>query len=161
MKCPNTFQKLMHRVAMFRPVTTFFAPRIHRVDKALLKLTKGKFSLAGIMGWPIVEITTVCAKTKQPHTMPLVGIVDDEKIAIIASSFGRVHNPAWYYNLKAHSECDVLLNGRSRKYIAREIDGDEYQRYWRLAVSYYAGYEKYKERAAPRHIPVMLLEPKN
>jgi hypothetical protein len=38
--------------------------------------------------------------------------------------------------------------------------GDEYEKYWRLALSYYAGYEKYRERAVHRHIPVMLLEPK-
>jgi hypothetical protein len=54
----------------------------------------------------------------------------------------------------------VLFNGRSGKYIARELEGDDYDHYWQLAVSYYAGYEKYKERASHRHIPIMLLEPK-
>ncbi len=157
---PNLLQKLLHRLVMIRPVTAFFAPRIHRLDKALLEFTKGKHSLAEILGWPIVEITTIGAKTKQPRTMPLIGVIDQERIALIASSFGREHNPGWYYNLKAHPECDVLFNGRSGKYVARETEGEEYQHYWQLAVSYYAGYQKYKERAAPRHIPVMLLEPK-
>ncbi|MCK6569440.1 MAG: nitroreductase/quinone reductase family protein, partial [Anaerolineales bacterium] len=77
-----------------------------------------------------------------------------------ASSFGREHNPGWYYNLKAHPECEVSLNGRTGNYVARETEGDEYERYWRMAVSIYAGYEKYRERAVPRHIPLMLLEPK-
>ncbi len=157
---PNLLQKFLHRLVMIRPVTAFFAPRIHRLDKFLLELTKGKHSLAEILGWPIVEITTIGAKTRQPRTMPLIGVIDQEKIALIASSFGREHNPGWYYNLKAHPECDVLFNGRSGKYIARETEGEEYQHYWKLAVSYYSGYEKYKERAAPRHIPVMVLEPK-
>jgi len=157
---PNAYQKLIHRFVMFRPVTAFFAPRAHRVDKALLKLTNGKFTITGLMGWPIIEITTVGAKTGQLHTMPLIGVIDHEKIAIIASSFGRAHNPGWYYNLKAHPECEVLFKGKSEKYIAREMVGAEYEKYWKMAVSYYKGYEKYKERAAPRHIPVMLLEPK-
>jgi len=86
--------------------------------------------------------------------------VDRNSIALIASSFGRAHNPGWYYNLKANPECDVLFKGRLGKYVARETSGDEYDHYWKIAVSYYAGYEKYKERAAPRHIPVMVLEPK-
>ena len=157
---PNAFQKLLHRIVMIRPVTAFFAPWIHRLDKALLELTKGKHSAAEILGWPMVEITTIGAKTGQPRTMPLIGIVADEKIALIASSFGREHNPGWYYNLKKHSECEVLFNGRIGKYIARELEGDEYHHYWQMAISIYAGYEKYKERAAHRHIPVMLLEPK-
>jgi deazaflavin-dependent oxidoreductase (nitroreductase family) len=158
---PNAFQRLLHRFFMIRSVTAFFAPRIHRIDKTFFEWTMGKHSLAEILGWPIIEITTIGAKTHQPRTMPLVGVLDNEKIALVASSFGREHNPGWYYNLKTHPECEVLFNGRKGKYIARETEGDEYEKYWQMAVSYYAGYEKYKEHAAHRHIPVMLLEPKN
>jgi hypothetical protein len=45
------------------------------------------------------------------------------------------------------------------KYIARETEDNEYEKYWQLALSNYEGYEKYKERAG-RKIPVMVLEPK-
>lgn len=160
MRKPNVLQKFFHRLVMWKPITSFFAPWLHRLDKSLLEWTKGRHSFAEILGWPIVEITTIGAKTGQPRTLPLIGVIAGEKIALIASSFGRPHNPGWYYNLKKHPECEVLFNGRIGKYIARELSGDEYRRYWQLAVSYYAGYERYKERAAPRHIPVMLLEPK-
>jgi deazaflavin-dependent oxidoreductase (nitroreductase family) len=159
-KRPNAFQRLLHRFLMLRAVTDFFAPRVHHMDKAFLRLTGGRYSIAQILGWPIVQITTLGAKTNQPRTMPLVGVIDNDKIALIASSFGREHNPGWYYNLKAHPECDVLFSGRGGKYIAHEAESEEYDRYWQMAVSYYAGYEKYKERAAHRHIPVMVLEPK-
>jgi deazaflavin-dependent oxidoreductase (nitroreductase family) len=158
---PNALQKLLHRFLMIRWVTAFFAPRIHHVDKVFLKLTKGKHSLAEILGWPIVEITTLGAKSNQPRVMPLIGVIDNEKIALIASNFGRAHNPGWYYNLKVHPECEVLFKAKTGKYIARETAGTEYEKYWRAAVSYYKGYEEYKERAAHRHIPVMVLEPKN
>lgn len=152
-------QKLLHRVVMWRPITEFFASRLHRIDKAIMKLTNGKISDAGILGWPIIQITTIGAKTKQPRTMPLIGVFDQEKIALVASSFGREHNPGWYYNLKAHPECDVYFNGCTERYMAHETTGEEYNRYWKLALSYYSGYEKYRQHAAHRHIPVMLLEP--
>jgi deazaflavin-dependent oxidoreductase (nitroreductase family) len=157
---PNTLQKLIHRFSMLRPVTAFFAPRIHHVDKTILKLTNGKYTVSEILGWNIIQLTTIGAKTAQPGTMPLLALLDDEKIALIASSFGRTHNPGWYYNLKAHPECTVHFNGRAQTFIARETEGDERQKYWQLALSYYAGYEKYKARAR-RKIPVMVLEPKN
>jgi deazaflavin-dependent oxidoreductase (nitroreductase family) len=157
---PNAFQKLLHRIVMLRPVTVFFASRIHLLDKVVLKWTHGKHTAAELLGWNIIQLTTTGAKTNRPRTMPLVGVFDKDKIALVASSFGRKHNPGWYYNLKAHPECDVTYNGYTKKHIAREIMGEEYQRYWQLANSFYAGYEKYKERAAHRHIPIMLLEPK-
>lgn len=145
---------------MLRPVTAFFAPRIHHLDKAVSRLTGGKHAISGILGWDIIQLTTVGAKTKQPRTMPLVGLFDSGKIAVIASNFGREHNPGWYYNLKKHPKCEMSFNGRSGQYIARELEGDEYDHYWQVGLSYYEGYEKYKERAVVRHIPVMLLEPK-
>ena len=145
---------------MLRPVTAFFASRIHRLDKIILTLTRGKYTSAEILGWNIIQLTTIGAKTNQPRTMPLVGLFDGERIGLIASSFGREHSPGWYYNLKAHPECEVTFRNKVEKYIARELEGEEYNYYWQLAVANYSGYEKYKERAAHRHIPVMLLEPK-
>ena len=155
---PNPFQKLLHRFVMLRPVSAFFAPRVHWIDKTILKLTKGKYTASEILGWNIVQVTTTGARTGQPRSVPLIGLFDGEKIALIASSFGREHNPGWYYNLKVHPECDVEFNGRSGKYVARETIGEEYEYYWQLAMSFYAGYEKYRQCAAPRHIPVMILE---
>jgi hypothetical protein len=62
--------------------------------------------------------------------------------------------------LKAHPECEVQGYERIGAYIARETSGGEYETYWQLGVSYYEGYEKYKQRASHRHIPIMVLERK-
>lgn len=157
---PNAVQRFIHRFLMVRQVTLFFAPRIHRLDTAILNLTEGKYTASEIIGWPIIQLTTIGAKTKQPRMMPLIGLRHGEKIGLVASSFGRPRNPGWYYNLKAHPECKVQYKGQFGKYTAREAEGEERERYWQLAVSYYAGYETYRERAVHRRIPVMVLEPK-
>lgn len=158
-KRPNSFQRLIHRFVMLRPITAFFAARVHRLDDMLLKLTNQKHTLSEFLGWHIVQLKTTGAKSGKPHISPLIGVIDGEKIALIASSFGRPRNPGWYYNLKKNPECDIFLNGCSGKYMARETSGEEREKYWQMAVSYYAGYEKYKKRAAHRRIPVMVLEP--
>lgn len=159
MRRPNAIQKLLHRFFMQRPVTAFFAPRVQYIDKAILKLTGGQFAACNILGWNVIQLTTIGAKTNQPRTTPLLGLFDEQRIGLIASGFGREHNPSWYYNLKAQPECQVYFKGRAAKYIAHEANGEEYGHYWKLAVSYYAGYEKYKQRAAHRHIPVIVFEP--
>jgi deazaflavin-dependent oxidoreductase (nitroreductase family) len=156
---PNAFQKLLHRFFMRTSVTAFFAPWIHHLDGTILKLTKGKYAAAEILGWNIIQLTTIGARTNQPRTVPLVGLLDGDKIALIASSLGRKHNPGWYYNLKKNPGCEVQWNGRSSNFLAHEAEGDERHKYWQLALSYYAGYEKYEERAS-RKIPVIVLEPK-
>jgi deazaflavin-dependent oxidoreductase (nitroreductase family) len=159
MRKPNVLQKLLHRIFMLRPVTEFFAPRVNRIDKAILRLTKGKHTASEIMGWNIIQLTTIGAKSGEPRTISLTAFFDEEKIVLVASSFGWKHNPAWYYNLSAHPECKVEWKQRIETYFARETSGDEYNQYWQLALSYYQGYEKYKERAG-RKIPVIVLEPK-
>jgi len=158
---PNIFQKGVHRVLMLKPISAILAKVLHHVDSIVLRLTDGRYTVTRIVGLPIIQLTTIGAKTGQPRTMPLVSLPDREKIALIASNFGQKKNPGWYYNLKVHPECDVHFHGRTRKFIAREAFGDEYNHYFYIAISYYEGYEKYKERAAPRHIPVMVLEPKD
>jgi len=58
----NSFQKLIHRVVMWRPVTLFFASRLHRIDGLVLKLTGGRFTASQFAGWTIIQLTTIGAK---------------------------------------------------------------------------------------------------
>jgi deazaflavin-dependent oxidoreductase (nitroreductase family) len=158
---PNTFQRAFHRVLMLRPVTAILIKILHRTDTLLWKLNGGRFSLtSALAGLPTFKVTTIGAKSKLPRTLPLIGLADGEKIALIASNFGQAHNPAWYHNLKANPECQVQVNGIGKTYIARETEGQEHEQYWNTAVSYYAGYAAYKIRAGNRRIPVMVLDPK-
>lgn len=156
---PNAFQKLIHRFLMLRPVSAFLARVLHHIDAVVLKLSKRKYTATELVGLPIVQVTTIGAKSGEPRTMPLVGLFDGEKIAFIASNFGGKHNPGWYYNLKAHPECTVEVKGSPAKYVARQVEGEEREKYWQMALLYYKGYDLYKVRASHRQIPVMLLEP--
>ncbi|MCC6300623.1 MAG: nitroreductase family deazaflavin-dependent oxidoreductase [Anaerolineales bacterium] len=158
---PNAFQKFFHRFLALRPVSAILAKTLYRADNFLLWATKGKLTATRIVGLPVIQLTTKGAKTGAIRTMPLLSVPDGERIGLIASYFGGKHNPGWYYNLKANPECEVRVNGETRKYVARELFDEERERYFQLANSYYAGYAKYRERAAHRHIPVMVLEPKN
>jgi deazaflavin-dependent oxidoreductase (nitroreductase family) len=154
----NFIQKLLHRFIMLRPVTAFFADKTHIVDGLFFKLTNGKHSFSEYLGWNIIQITTIGAKTGKPHQLVLLALIDGKKIGVIASNFGRKNYPGWYYNLLKNPICDVRINGQLSKYIAREIHGEEYEKFWSMAVASYAGYQKYKERASHRRIPLILLE---
>jgi len=159
-KRPNAFQRFIHRFLMLGPVSAFMARVLHHLDTFVLRLTRGKYTVTQVVGLPIVQLTTTGAKSGKARTLPLVGLADGEKIVLIGSNLGQKHNPSWYYNLKAYPECEVRFGGCADKYIARETEGDEREKYWQMAVSYYKGYGAYKARTAPRRIPVMVLEPR-
>ena len=48
--------------------------------------------------------------------------------------------------------------GRRERYVAREAEGAERERLWKLATNLYSGYEEYQARATTRRIPVIVLE---
>ncbi|MBI5840961.1 MAG: nitroreductase family deazaflavin-dependent oxidoreductase [Chloroflexi bacterium] len=158
---PNVLRRALHRFLMLAPVSAFLARVLHHLDAAVWKLNGGRFSITSLVaGLPTFKVTTIGAKSKMPRALPLIGFMDGEKIALIASNFGRQFNPAWYHNLKANPECSVQWDGRDENFIARETQGEEREHYWRMAVSFYAGYDAYRVRAGERSIPVMVLEPK-
>ncbi|HNO31650.1 MAG TPA: nitroreductase/quinone reductase family protein [Anaerolineales bacterium] len=160
MRKPNFIQRQIHRILMIRPVTEFLAPRTKPLDAFALKLTGGKHTLTELAGWNIIHVSTISMKSGREIKIILVAVAHEETLAVIASNFGRPNHPKWYYNLMNKPECKVQLNGVDQVYVAREAQGEEREKFWQLAVAHYAGYEKYKERAAPRRIPVVLLEPR-
>jgi deazaflavin-dependent oxidoreductase (nitroreductase family) len=156
----NGFRRALHRLLMMPSLSPVFARILHRADGFILRINGGRFTItSAIAGLPTIILTTIGAKSGLPRALPIACVPDGEKYALIASNFGQPHFPAWYYNLKANAECVVRVGNDIKTFIARELQGMEYERYWRMAIDIYAGYEAYKERA-PRRIPVILLEPK-
>ncbi|GAB4418080.1 MAG: nitroreductase/quinone reductase family protein [Anaerolineales bacterium] len=152
--------RVFQKILAWAPISWLMARVLHRADALLLRLSGGKHTFAELSGLPIIELTTIGAKSGKPRTLPITGLPDGEKIALIASNFGQAHNPSWYYNLKANPECVVKKDGLQKTYLAREANDEENKHYYDMAISYYVGYAAYKQRAAHRKIPVMILDPK-
>ena len=160
MKKHNIFMRILQKFLAWAPISWLMARILHQADAFLLRLSGGKWTFAQLSSLPIIELTTIGAKTGKRRTLPITGLPDGEKFALIGSNFGQAHNPGWYYNLKANPECTVKKNGVEKTYIAREADERENKFYYDIAISYYIGYAAYKQRAGERKIPVMILEPK-
>jgi deazaflavin-dependent oxidoreductase (nitroreductase family) len=160
MKKQNFFMQVFQKFLALRPISALMARLLHHADMFLLRLTGGKLTFAQFSGLPIIELTTTGAKSRKQRTLPLTGLPDGDKYALIASNFGQAHHPAWYHNLKANPECTVKKDGHTRVYIARDADEQEHEYYYDMAISYYSGYAAYKQNAKNRKIPVMVLEPK-
>ena len=158
----NSFKNLMKRIASIKPVTWVYSKTLHHFDSTVLRMSGGQATLTSVLtGLPIVTLTAKGVKSGQPRSVPLIGIPDGDKVVLIATNWGQKSYPSWYFNLRACPEATVTLKGETRILIAREADPAERERYWPLAVKYYPGYDRYKERIGDsRKIPIMVLEPK-
>ncbi len=157
----SLIRRLMRRSGEWAPMSRFYARTLHHLDRAVFRATRGRATFTSwVTGMPIVLLTTTGAKSGVPRTLPLVAVPTEDRVVVIASNYGQRHNPAWYHNLKAHPRATMALNGIARDVTARELEGEERERWYAYGVECYPGWTRYRERTAPyRQIPVIELTP--
>ena len=146
------------RFASSRP-GQFLARHVNpRIDPWLYRATGGRYpSCLGTI--PTAPLTATGAKSGQPREVELTYFHDGSDPILIASNYRGPKHPQWYYNLKAHPECEF---GGERFMATQVTDPDEYARLYALARQIYAGYGdcRTKAAAAGRQIPVIRLAPR-
>jgi deazaflavin-dependent oxidoreductase (nitroreductase family) len=153
-------KRVMRQSAVPRPVSWLYARTLHHIDRIVYRLTRGRETFTSwVAGLPVVMLTTTGAKSGRPRTLPVLGIPVDDRLVVIASNYGQRRNPAWYYNLQAHPRASVFAAGASRDMVARELTGDERERWYARGIAIYPGWRHYRKRAHPRQIPVVELRP--
>ena len=156
----GAFHRAMRRFGSTTAGAWFFARVLHHVDRAVFRLTGRKGTFARwASGIPVVMLTTTGAKSGLQRTSPVLGIADGDALILIASNFGQDHHPGWAHNLRAHPDATVAAEGVAREVTARELEGEERERAFRLGGEIYPGYAAYRRRAS-REIPVFRLEPR-
>jgi deazaflavin-dependent oxidoreductase (nitroreductase family) len=144
------------RVATSRAGAYYFLRIANRVDPLLLRARRGWVSLE--LGVPILLLCHRGAKSGKPRQTPLTYATDGDRLVLIASNAGAAKHPAWYHNLRARPEVDVVARRRSGRYVARVAVGEERERLWQRALRVFPGYDDYQRRAGSREIPVVVLE---
>ena len=131
--------------------------RFTDVHEAAYRASSGR--IGGTYGGaPVALVESVGRKSGKRLTHPLLATKDGDNIVIVASKGGVHKHPAWYHNLLANPETTVNWYGEVRRMRARETEGEERERLWKLMTGVYPTYEDYQRRTS-RRIPVVLLEP--
>jgi deazaflavin-dependent oxidoreductase (nitroreductase family) len=140
----------------------YLGRRSTKVHVALYRRSGGR--LGGVApGWPEAKIALVDhrgAKSGILRTSPLVYRSDGASLAVVASKAGQPTNPAWFHNLMANPETTVQIGREVRPVRARLATEEEGERFWAEFVAVYPSYATYRERAHPRVIPIVILEPR-
>ena len=157
---PGPLRRMIQKAAAIMPMSLIPPRALPGLDRRVFRLSGRRTTFsAWVSGLPIVMLTTTGARTGQSRTLPVLALPDGDRLVVIGSNFGRPQHPGWYYNLRAHPLAVVTWEGTAVEMRARELKGDERERYLALSHKSYPWWEEYHLRAAPRQIPVIMLEP--
>ena len=107
---------------------------------------------------PTLLLFTAGRRSGKESVMPLLYREVAGGYAIIASRGGDSRHPGWYHNLIAQNDVRVRIANDSFRATARTTAGDERAAIWDQMVAMYPPYADYEVEAAPREIPVVVLE---
>lgn len=128
---------------------------IGRVQGAVYRATRGRmFGRVGAA--KVLLLTTTGRRSGQRRTVPLLHIVDDGRLVIVASLGGHDTHPAWYLNLRAAPHATVTIGGRTVAVSARDADPTEVEALWPALTAVYPAWEEYRGRTT-RRFPVVIL----
>jgi deazaflavin-dependent oxidoreductase (nitroreductase family) len=132
---------------------TRYLGALHRV---LYRASGGRIG-GRLWDLPVVLLTTTGRKSGKKRTVPLCSLRDGDDVVVIASYGGLDQPPAWWLNLEASPQAELLAGRERRSVIARNAAGDERTRLWAEVTSRAPGYLEY-ERRTDREIPVVILQ---
>ena len=111
-----------------------------------------------LRGMPIILLTTVGAKSGKIRKTPLMRVEHNGEYAAVASMAGAPKHPVWYYNIVKNPHVELQDGSVKRKYVAREVTGEEKAVWWERAVAAFPPYADYQKKTE-REIPVFVLTP--
>jgi deazaflavin-dependent oxidoreductase (nitroreductase family) len=132
--------------------------RMHDFNQGIVDEFRANHGVVGgpFAGAPVVLLTTTGARTGRKRVNPLVGLVDDGTLYVVASKAGAPTNPDWFHNLLSHPEVGVEFGDDSFDAVAIPVTGPERDRLFAAQVAAQPGFANY-EKATERAIPVVEL----
>jgi deazaflavin-dependent oxidoreductase (nitroreductase family) len=99
------------------------------------------------------------ARSGTERLTPLMYQPVGEGYAVFGSKAGAPANPDWYHNLVANPDATIEVGTDTVKVVARVAEPTERDVIWARQKDRIPNFATYEETAAPRKIPVVVLDP--
>jgi F420H(2)-dependent quinone reductase len=124
---------------------------------SLMRLSRGRVG-SRFARQTFLILHTTGHRTGRSRVIPISYFSCDGYYFLVGSNWARNFNASWYYNLIAHPQAAVEINGKKMPVIASEVSPSDYDRLWKMALVRYPAYKRYQEKTT-RHIPIVILKP--
>jgi deazaflavin-dependent oxidoreductase (nitroreductase family) len=128
------------------------------INVAVYRATKGRLMNRFIGGYPVCIVTMRGAKSGAIRRVALIHLPHGDNKLMVASQGGMDKMPAWYYNVTANPEVQIMVDGQEKTYRARRVSDEEKAELWPHLCSMYPDFDVYQART-DRNIPVFSCEP--
>jgi deazaflavin-dependent oxidoreductase (nitroreductase family) len=132
--------------------------RAARAHSARLIRTKARTIRPSRHGFTFLVLETIGAKTGARRQVTLLYLHDGDDFIVLGSNFGQDRPPAWYFNLTAHPDANVLVEGQRVAVHGELVDGDERAALTPRMAEYNSQWRRYF-RTVQRDLPVVRLTP--
>ena len=132
---------LLNRIGATRPGTWAIAHVVSPLQRRLLVATRGRVSLTGKL--PVLLLTATGRRSGRPRTIPLIFLRDGDDLVVcnVRPPWERP-NP-WPLNVRANPNVSVWIRSVTEQRVAREVRGQELEKYWPLFVKTWPAYERF------------------
>ena len=113
---------------------------------------------ATMQGVPVIILWTRGRDSGAVRKTPLMRVEHEGRYAVVASKGGAPDHPLWFGNLLGDPHVSLQDGPEVRDYVARVVEGDERDAWWRRATAVWPDYDAYQEKT-DRVIPVVVLDP--
>ena len=127
------------------------------VQAFVFRITGGRL-MGKLRGMDICVVKTTGAKSGKIRYIPLMLVPYEEGVILVASMGGAPAHPSWYWNIKAHPEVLVYLEGKKLDLVAEQVSDDKKAELWSLICSFYPPYDD-NQKKTERNIPVFNCKP--
>jgi deazaflavin-dependent oxidoreductase (nitroreductase family) len=153
----RSYRAFLQRLGHARWFAAAFPRVVAPLDKAVLRATRGRFSVTGPQVVPTLLLTTLGRRSGQARTTPLMYVRDGDRLIGSTENWGQQKPAAWSVNLRANPRATVQVGARSAPYRGRPATEAEAQRYWPEFRRLWPAVETYHERSGTRRM--FVLEP--
>jgi F420H(2)-dependent quinone reductase len=149
------FARLRHRLLWLRRSS----PLVTRAHARLIRWTGGRIRRSFIFtgGMPLLVLTTVGRRSGKRRSTPIGYLRFGDGYAVIASNAGSDRVPAWWLNLQADPDAEVLAERTRHAIRARRATSAEDDLVWAELARLNPGFDEYRSLTR-RRIPVVILE---
>ena len=149
------FARIRHHLTWMQRTS----PLLTRAHAAAIRLSGGRIRRSFVFtgGMPILVLTTTGRKSGQSRSTPVGYLEHGDGFAILASNAGNDRSPAWWLNLQADPNGEVLADRVRYAIRARRADAAEEKALWEEFARLNPGFDEYRN-LTERQIPVVLLE---
>jgi deazaflavin-dependent oxidoreductase (nitroreductase family) len=147
------YLRVMRRVGHYRWFSLLMKHVGSRVDRVLIRASRGRFSMSGPQ-LPTMLLTTKGRKSGKDRTVPLHYVGDGKNLVAACENFGLKSASNWPKNLLADPMARIEIGGTAADYLSRPATEDEVARNMPRLVEMWPAHDSHMEHDGVRHVIV-------